>query len=142
MIHIEYKKRRNDVWRSFSGSGASGSGANRVLKHLYYDRGEMVPDRSDQSGARAAENKSEQALPGVDTVEGAGVKNKRVALIRVHVGVTAAGNVHTSFHHEKHRCEMELWPMGVYVRFQKNGEEHVIPYSNVQSIQLLSAAEL
>ena len=66
------------------------------------------------------------------------MKNRKCKRITCHIGVPLNFNVLTTVQAEKHHVTMELWPVGVHVKSNQEGkDELVVPYSNIQMIDLL-----
>jgi len=63
------------------------------------------------------------------------MKNRKVKMVRMHVGVQLGTTVHTSVDHIRQEAEMEITPIGVYVKTK--GKEFVLPHGNIHSIELL-----
>lgn len=60
------------------------------------------------------------------------MKNRKVRQIRVHIGIHLNMQVLSSVNAEKHGVEMELWPMGIYIKSPK--EEKMIPFGNIHDV--------
>jgi hypothetical protein len=66
------------------------------------------------------------------------VKNRKVSLVRSHVGIQLAGLVSTSVSVKQHKAELELTPVGVHVIHKNNKglvKDLLIPFPNIQLIE-------
>lgn len=65
------------------------------------------------------------------------IQGAPVAYIQAHVGIMINHQSVTGIHHEKHGAQMHLTPVGVHVRFARDGKSYLVPYANIESVELL-----
>lgn len=74
-----------------------------------------------------------------DKEEGKRIKKTKVKSLRAHIAIQIPGQVSQSLDTKVHGVEMELLPMGV--RISKGVVRKIVPYSNIQELDLMPDEE-
>jgi hypothetical protein len=64
------------------------------------------------------------------------LKGKKIEFFRCHIDPSIGPMPKHAFHCVNMKLEAEILPFGIYVK-TSTGDEHIVPYANIQSIKLL-----
>lgn len=64
------------------------------------------------------------------------VKTVHVQNVRFMTSALIDNQTHNSYDADQNKCEMVMTPEGLRITTQKTGKSYVVPYGNVQGLQL------
>jgi hypothetical protein len=63
------------------------------------------------------------------------LNGRKIQMFRAHIDPMIGPTPRNAFNCKEHGLTAELLPQGVFVTFLKTGQEHLVPFANLQSIK-------